>query len=415
MTAPEPVIAVVGAGIVGASTALALQRDGHRVLLLDREAPAAGASYGNAGAVVNNSCTPTAMPGAFFSALKMLGRAHSPLSIRLAYAPTILPWLVRFILESRRSRVSENARHLHALTSHANSSWRRLTDNTAVDRYVREGGWLKVYSTDASFAASRNSRELMDANGVKYELLSAADIRELEPHLAPVFQHGVFQRDSLWISDPAAVIRGMVELLVAGGGTYRQFDVQTIAVTGENLTLGDGTESVVAGKAVIAAGARSKSLARQLGDIVPLDTERGYHLVFGEHGKSLLSRPVLNADASFVLVPMESGLRLTSQVEFAGVDAAPDYRKIRQLVPLVRQMLPGIDSTERSVWMGCRPSLPDSLPVIGCASRSSNVLYAFGHQHIGLTLGPATGYIIADLVAGRDPGIDLSPYRPGRY
>jgi len=174
-------------------------------------------------------------------------------------------------------------------------------------------------------------------------------------------------------------------------------------------------DTLSADKVVIAAGAWSKVLCRQIGNNPPLDTERGYHLMLPASNSRLLSRPVVDSDSSFVLTPMDTGLRLCSQIEFAGLDAAPDYRYIRRLVPLARRMLPGIDTTEESVWMGCRPSLPDSLPIIGYAKDSKNVLYAFGHQHLGLTLGPATGLIVADLVAGRDPGIDLMPYRPERY
>lgn len=408
-------IIVVGAGIVGASTALALQHDGHKVTLVDREAPCAGASFGNAGAIVNASCAPTAMPGIFFDALRTLGQPLSPLTIRPAYFCKILPWLIRFVLESRRSRVSENARNLHALTRRSNQGWRELTRDTRLAELIHDGGWLTVYESERSFAKSSDERELKDANNVPYEILSAADIRGLEPNLAPIFERGIFRRDSLWISDPQKMVQGMVDLLIARGGKYRQFDAQSIDFQGQQVILKNTSATILADKVIIAAGAWSKSLARQVGDRLPLDTERGYHLMLPARNNRLLNRPVMNAELTFVLVPMESGLRLAGQDELAGVDAAPDYRRIRQLLPEAKRMLPGIEGTEESVWMGCRPSLPDSLPVIGFARRSRNVLYAFGHQHLGITLGPATGLIIADLVAGRDPGIDLMPYRPERY
>jgi len=408
-------LAVLGAGVIGASTALALQADGHEVTLIDREAPCAGASFGNAGVVVNASCPPTAMPGIVSSALRMLGQPLAPLKIQPAYLHKILPWLIRFVLESRHSSVTANARSLHTLTNRSITGWRKLTDGTDLTDFLREGGWLKVYGSDRSFDATRYTRELMDANNVPYETLSAAEILDLEPNLAPIYERGIFQRDSLWVSNPQKMVQKMVDLLVSKGDTFRQFDARTIDSSGEQIMVHSQGDTLSADKVVIAAGAWSKVLCRQIGNNPPLDTERGYHLMLPASNSRLLSRPVVDSDSSFVLTPMDTGLRLCSQIEFAGLDAAPDYRYIRRLVPLARRMLPGIDTTEESVWMGCRPSLPDSLPIIGYAKDSKNVLYAFGHQHLGLTLGPATGLIVADLVAGRDPGIDLMPYRPERY
>ena len=241
------------------------------------------------------------------------------------------------------------------------------------------------------------------------------DIQDLEPNLAPVFERGIFQRDSLWLSDPHRVVQGMVDLFIARGGTFKQFDVHSVDFHDERIMLGDTTNSMRADKAVICAGAWSKPLARQLGDKLPMDTERGYHLMLPAENNRLLKRPVMSGEHSFVLVPMDNGLRLTGLVELADLDAPPDYRLIRRLIPAALKMLPGINGAEESVWMGCRPSLPDSLPVIGVSRRSKNVLYAFGHQHLGITLGPASGLIISDMIAGRDPGLDLQPYRPDRF
>ena len=349
------------------------------------------------------------------NALRMLSNAQSPLSIRPAYFHRILPWLMRFAYESRSSRVHRNARNLYALTHRANAAWRCLTDDTDLGRFLDQDGWLKVYESEQSFASTKDARALMDENGTPYAILSAADIQDLEPQLAPVYQRGLLQDDSLHIRNPQRMVEGMVELLVSRGGSFACFDVRAISIDGESVRLQDHANALSFQKVVIAAGAWSGSLAKQLGDKLPLDAERGYHLMLPSSNNSLLSRPVVNADRGFVLSPMETGLRLTSQVEFAGLDAPPDYRHIRSLLAAASRMLPGLDAREESVWMGPRPSLPDSLPVLGFAARSNNVLYAFGHQHLGMTLGPLTGQIIADLVANRDPGIDLKPYSPGRY
>lgn len=413
-TLSDTEIVVVGAGAVGASVSLALQQDGHKVTLVDRSGPCAGASFGNAGGIVNGSCAPTAMPGTMFNALRMLGRPLSPLSIKPSYLHRILPWLAKFVMESRRSRVVENGRNLHAMTSRAVEGWRRLTDDTELTKYIRNEGWLKVYESEQSFTASNDARALMDQNETPYEILTEREIQELEPHLAPIYERAIFQHDSLSLTNPGAMVEGMVELFASRGGTYRQFDVQRIAPDTQGAAVHGTNESIRTDRVVIAAGAWSRKFARQLGNDVPLDTERGYHLMLSADDSALLTRPVMNGDHAFVLCPMEAGLRLTGQVEFAGMELAPDYRKIRRILGAARRMLPAIESDEQSVWMGFRPSLPDSLPVLGHSSNP-NVLFAFGHQHLGITLGPITGVIIADIVAGRDPGIDMTPYKASRY
>ena len=411
---PPVSIIVVGAGIVGASTALALQQDGHQVTLLDREHPCAGASFGHAGGIINAYCTPTAMPGITIDALKMLAKPSSPLSIRPAYFLKILPWLIRFVNESRHSKVMHNARALHALSKLAVESWLQLVGDTKLNGLLESGGWLKVYESKHSFAGSLKARVLMDQIGSPYEVLNADEIRQLEPQLAPIFNYAIFQQNSLRLINPQRMVQGMVDLLVNRGGKYRQFNVESINTDSDRVNLGNSQKTISAQKVVIAAGAWSRPLARQLGDNVPLDTERGYHLMLPVESSGLLSRPVINGENSFVLSPMEMGLRLTSQVEFAGLDGEPHYQNIRSLLPAAKRMLPDLDTTEQSVWMGFRPSLPDSLPVIGYSTRSSKVLYAFGHQHLGITLGAVTARIIADMVAARDPAINLDPYKPKR-
>ena len=408
-------IVIVGAGIVGASTALALQKDGHQVLLVDRSEPCAGASFGNAGLIVGGSCAPTAMPGIALEGLSMLTKPLSVMSIKPAYFHKILPWLIRFVAESRRTKVAQNAGNLHALTSRAFEGWRRLTHDTELNHLIDREGWLKVYESEQSFSATAASRELMDSHDVAYEILTASDIRDLEPNLAPIFNKGIYQRHNMKLSNPDRLVRGMVKRFLGCGGSYEQFEARSLHLEPNGVTLAGNGVSLSARKVVIATGAWSQPLAKQLGDNVALDTERGYHLMLSIDNNRLLSRPVSNGDSGFVLVPMELGLRLTTQVEFAGLEAPPDYSFVRSLLPMVQRMLAGVDTTEQSAWMGFRPSLPDSLPVLGYSTKSDNVLYAFGHQHLGMTLGPISGLIIADLIAGRNPGVDLFPYRPGRF
>lgn len=408
-------IIVIGAGVVGAATTLALRREGHGVLLLDREGPAAGASSGNAGAIVNESCAPTAMPGVWRQALASIGDPLSPLSIRASYLPRAAPWLLRFLLASRRKRVTAIASALHALSQHATSDWRKLTAGTGLERCFGDGGWLKVYETSAAFDKTAAARQLMDRLGVAYELLTAEDIRKLEPALAPIFKHGIFQKDSPRCDDPAGLVRAMVEHAVAEGATFRVATVTALVPEGDRVQVQCDGEFFKARKVIVAAGAWSGRLAAQVGHRLPLDTERGYHAMLPKGTEALLSRPVLNGERSFVLAPMRSGMRMTSQVEIAGIDAPPNFARIRQLLPEATRMLPDLDAREESVWMGCRPSLPDSLPVIGPAAKAPNVIFAFGHQHLGLTLAAVTAFAVAALAAGREPAVELSPYRPERF
>lgn len=409
-------IIIVGAGVVGVSSALALQKSGRKVTLIDREAPCSGASFGNAGAIVNGSCAPTSMPGIFFDAIKMLRQANSPLSISPSYFHKIMPWLIRFIWQSRSSTVYKNARSLHALSQYAVASWRELTENTELESLFRETGWLKVYQSEKSFiAGTRGARELLDKMATKYEILNAKQIRDLEPNLAPIFNYGFYQKDSLSIIDPQRLVQGMVDLFVTRGGDYKKFAVDNININDNNIQISSSDGNLSADQVVIASGAWSRKLAKQLGDNIPLETERGYHLMLPQKTNTLLSRPVVNGDNAFVLSPMATGLRITSQVELAGLKMPPNYDKIRALLPLVKQMLPDVDTHEESAWLGFRPSLPDSLPVIGFAKRTKRVVYAFGHQHLGMTLGAITGLIITDLLNNKTPRVPIYPYRPNRF
>ena len=408
-------IIVIGAGVIGAASALSLQADGHQVTLLEREAPCAGASFGNAGAIVNGSCVPTAMPGILYDVIRMSVQPLPPLSIRPAYFHKILPWLLRFIWQSRSVAASNNAAHLHTLTKHAVDAWHQLVDDTALAPLVEEAGWLKVYEKAASFVDTAKARKLMDEAGTSYEVLGRREISDLEPNLAPIFNFGFYQKDCLRLVNPHKLVNSMVDLMVSRGGQFKQFDVERIQHEGKQVSLSGSAGSITADKVIVAAGAWSRSLAEQLGDSVPLDTERGYHLMLPESTRDLLNAPVVNGESSFVLSPMETGMRLSSQIEFGGLVAAPDYSRVRSLLPLAKRMLPTLDTREQSAWMGFRPSLPDSLPVVGFSTNSKNVLYAFGHQHLGMTMGAVTGKLVADLIAGADPIVDMAPFRPNRF
>jgi D-amino-acid dehydrogenase len=406
-------VTVIGAGIVGISAALFLQRDGHRVTVIDPREPGSGASFGNAGGLVFTSCAQLAMPGMLRKVPAMLRDPLGPLVVRWGYLPRIAPWLFELVWASRPARAEAISRSLTELNGRAAEPWRDLARQSGAQALLREVGWLKVYETDAGLAATAFERELMTRRSRRFELLNADELRQLEPGLAPVFRYGFFQPEAAFIADPAAAVAHLAADFLRRGGRIVRDEVSGFELSGRPrrvVSLSGGHE---ADAIVLAAGAWSRGLARQLGAKVRLDTERGYHLMLpvAEPG---LRRPVVNGEEHFVLCPMEAGVRLTSQVEFAGLDAPPDYRRIRAMLPRAKRMLPGLVVEERSAWLGFRPSLPDSLPVIGPSPRHAEVVFAFGHGHLGLTQGPVTGRIVADLVAGRDPGLDLTPYRPGR-
>jgi glycine/D-amino acid oxidase-like deaminating enzyme len=408
-------VIVVGAGIVGTSIALNLARKGFSVTLVDRTGPASGASFGNAGGIVNNSCVPTATPGIIFDVARMLTRPLSPFSIRPGHLLRALPWLVRFLYESQQARADSNAHNLHRLTQNATRDWLKLIGNTTLNRYVNAAGWLKVYESTHSFNNVNYAREMMDRLQVPYEVLNKAEIQALEPALAPIFNYGLFQKDSLHITNPGALIETMIELMREHGGIYKNMSVEKVTVGNNSIEISDQGSSLRAEKLIIATGAYTKPLAEMIGDKISIEAERGYHMMFPRTTGSLLSRPVVNGENSFVLSPMETGMRMTSQVEIASVDAAPDYQRIRGLRAAAKNMLPDLEPLEESVWMGCRPSLPDSLPVIGTSTKSDNIIYAFGHQHLGMTLGPVTAYLVEHLISGEPSEVDLHPYRIDRF
>jgi D-amino-acid dehydrogenase len=408
-------VAVIGAGIVGVSTALFLQRDGHAVTLIDRVGPAAGASFGNAGGVVSASCAPLGMPGLLRRVPGMLMDPLGPLVLRWHYLPRIAPWLLRLVWASRRSRVEQIADARAALNLGVEDAWRSLAAQAGLAGLLRPVGWLEVYETDAGFADTEAERDLMTRRGVPFEVLTADELRQLEPSLAPIFKHGFFMPDCLFVANPGRAVERLAADFVERGGR-----LITAEVTGFRLAdspyrvLAETGPAAEADAIVLAAGAWSRGLAKQLGAAVPLDTERGYHLMLPpvEPG---LGRPTIHGEHSFSLCPMEHGTRLTSQVEFAGLEAPPDFRRVRGLLGAAKRMLPGLEIAERSAWLGFRPSLPDSLPVVGPVDGLPDVYLGFGHGHLGMTQGPVTGRILADLVAGRDPGIDLAPYRCDRW
>jgi D-amino-acid dehydrogenase len=415
---PRPVV-VIGAGIVGLCCATYLQRDARKVVVLDPGGPGEGASYGNAGGLNGSSIVPVAMPGVLAKVPHWLLDPEGPLSIRLRYLPQLLPWLYRFVRAGRPELVREQARALRGLLAPTVDMHRELAASAGAADLIQRSGLLIVYRSDATFAADAEANRLRADNGVKIDELNQDELRQIEPALSPAYTRARFISENGYVRNPLRLSRTLAEALVANGGEIRRERAEGFAFAdGKVEAVLTSTGRIPAAAVVLAAGAHSKPLAAQLGEKVPLDTERGYHAMI--RAPEVAPRlPIMDAEAKFVATPMEQGLRMAGTVEFAGLEAPPDWRRARILLRHGQAMFPGLPRTVSedrvALWMGFRPSMPDSLPVIGPTRRYPNAFLAFGHGHVGLIGAPMTGRSIADLVAGRPPAIDLAPFGAARF
>jgi D-amino-acid dehydrogenase len=411
----EQHIAVIGAGIVGASTALHLQRDGHRVTLIDQRNPGEGASQGNAAVLAVDSVAPVATPGVLWDVPRYLLDPLGPLAIRWSYLPKIAPWLLRFVAASAPARVEQISIALASILSRATAVHRDIARAIGEAAMLRETGWLGVFESEKKFAAYRWDLDLQQRRGVEFKVMAQEEIRQFEPALQPIFRHAVYYPQNSYVADNFRLVREIAALVAANGGAIvkdrvKGFDFSASGPSAVKTESG----SIACDAVVVAAGAWSKNLTAMLGHQVPLDTERGYHVTLPRPGK-MPRLPLYSGDHSFAVTPLEVGLRFAGTVELGGLDAAPNYARAEKLMQHGRRMFGALDETGRSDWMGFRPSMPDSLPVIGRGQRFANTWFAYGHGHLGLTLGPITGKLIADLIAGRDPGIDMTPFRIDRF
>lgn len=408
-------IAIIGAGIVGCATAHALLDEGHEVLILDREGPAFGPSRGNAGWMAHTDILPIASPKILRHVPKFLLDPLGPLSIRPAYFVKLLPWLARFVLAARPQAYERSILGIAALQQLALPAWLARAEALGLAGQIHRKGGLYAFTDRNALAEASEIARRQAEFGITVDMLRPEELRQLEPALKDKFVGATFHPGTAHISDPLALTLALFEAALARGATFEKSEVSNISTAERPALIGRGGFQRVVDRAVVAAGAWSKPLAAALGDRVPLDTERGYNVSFtGITG--LTSRPIGFEGHGFVMTPLESGLRIGGAVEFGGLDAAPNHARTKTLYDKATGFVEGLPAFETGkLWMGFRPSLPDSLPVIGSASRNPNVLYAFGHGHYGMTQSTATAGLIADLIAGREPAIDLSPFSPRRF
>jgi D-amino-acid dehydrogenase len=388
-------------------------RDGHRVTIFDPSGVGQGASFGNAGTFAHYACIPVNNPSVFRDLPRFLMSSDSPFRLRWGYLPHLAPWLARFMMSSLPRRYEASVGALAALLECAQDGYAPLLADAELASFVRLRECLYLYSNAASFDAARPALDLRKKFGVAFNVLGGDDIRALEPALAPIFARGVLFTDSWHFSDPQGFLQTLYQRLTAQGLSLERSKVNAVQPSADGATLTVDGAVRRFDHVVIATGARSAEFAAQCGDKVPLDTERGYHVRY-PGASQLISRPVGWAERGFYMTPMADGLRVAGTVELAGFSETRNRSLLDLLTFSSKRALPAL-GTPDSDCLGFRPTLPDGVPVLGHSSASERIVYAFGHQHLGLTLAGVSGRIVADLVARRTPPLDLTRYGAARF
>ena len=406
-------VVVLGAGIVGVSAAHAARQRGLSVILVDRREPGNETSYGNAGILSSGSILPLNQPSLWSALPKYVTNRHAALRWNPAWAMRNIDWLARFLANATPSRSRPRATALHGLISASLKLHREWIVQADAAQRIRETGWLKAWRSDAVDAAKREQAFLAEY-GIDSQLLDRQAISALEPNILPVYKVGLLHTQTASVDSPGAVVKAYAKMFVGSGGEIRQSEIRAIVSDGEGwrVVLADG--AISARHVVVALGPWSADLLRPLGYRVPLAFERGYHREFKPNPARSLLRPIHDAEGSFLMTPMEQGIRVTSGVELTARDAPSSFAQLDAVVPVARSVVEFGEAVGEP-WRGARPTLPDSLPMIGPAPRHSGLWLSFGHQHIGFTTGPATGAAIAAMIAGAQPPFDAAPFSPGRY
>lgn len=408
---PQPDVIVVGAGVVGLSAALALQARGLAVVVLDREGPAAGASAGNAGAFAFTDILPLASPGILRKAPRWLLDPLGPLSVPPAHAVKIAPWMFRFWRACSPARVEASTVAQTALMDLSKAELDGFMRATGTTHMLRRDGNLQVYETEAEFRASLPGWDARTRHGIVFRHMNPQEMAELQPGLSPRFIRGTFTPEWYSVSDPKLYTLALAERFRANGGRIERAEVAALIPDAGGVGLGQGWR---AAHVVVAAGAHSHRIARTLGDRIPLETERGYNTTLPPDAFDLRMQVTFGGHG-FVVSRLSTGIRVGGAVELGGLELAPNFRRADAMLQKAREFLPGLNPQGGVQWMGFRPSLPDSLPVIGPARATPRVTYAFGHGHLGLTQSPGTARLVADIVTGAAPAIGLSPFSPTRF
>lgn len=404
---------VVGAGITGVAAAEWLRREGIAVTLVDRIAPGEDAqtSFGNAGLLARSAVLPLSEPGMLWKAAKMLANRDSPLFLRWPYLPRLLPWILPFLANGRMDRMMPIVDALTAIVTDSPDQHEALARGTPAEAFIRRGPYAYVFRDRAEFEHHALDWQMRRRAGFAVEEVGHAALHDRIVHLSDRYGFAAQLQDHGWLTDPGGYVAALARHFTDQGGTFLRAEVGDIAEG--RVTLNDGRE-LRADKIVLAAGVWSGALAGRMRQKAMIETERGYHL-FLENPSFQPAFPFMVAEASFVVTPMAKGLRCAGIVEFGGLKAAKSAAPITLLHKRIRQVFPDLEWSGETTWMGHRPSTPDSLPHIGALAENPNIIFAFGAQHIGLTLGPRMGRMAADIAMGRTPNIDMTPFRPERF
>ncbi len=414
-TSPTAHICVIGGGIVGTLTAWTLLQAGFKVTLLERDMFGPGCSTGNAGSVSAGSVVPLGMPGMWKQVPGWMMDPDGPLHIRGDHALQVIPWLVRFLKASTPEKVESISHALKALTAPSIDIYRDVVAGIGAPSLLEVTGQLQVYSSEAGRQKDAAGWALRRARGVSIREVSAGEIRDLEPAIARNLTHGIFLPNEGMIVNPSRLVKRLGDAITMNGGTLQQCTVKGFDISAsKKVRILTDAGVIDPDVVVIAAGAWSHTLAAQLGDPVPLESQRGYNVTFPNSGIRI-QRTVVASEAKCFATPMEQGLRVAGTVEFGSLTAPATERRVHALLRHSKTLFPTLCAEKYTDWMGNRPCLPDSLPVLGQATNFPNVFYAFGHGHLGITCAPMTSRVITNLVQRKPPGIDLAPYSAKRF
>ena len=409
-------VLVLGAGMVGVGAALHLQQRGRDVILVDRhELAGEGTSFGNAGIIECASVFPYMFPRDFGQILQYAMNRAPQVHYRFADLPAFLPWLARYFLASSPDRALHSAMAELPLIRHSLIEHEALMAEAGVPELLQRTGWIKLFRSEATLASAVAELERARAYGVAGEVLDKEAVAAREPNLTGEFAGAVYLPAPGFVPDPGGLVKAYAALFKRKGGRFLVGDARTLEQFAGGWRLAGPGGAVSAREAVVALGPWSDLVFRPLGYSIPLGIKRGYHLHLAPRGNAVLHHPVLDADLGYLLAPMSRGIRLTTGVEFARRDAPPTPVQLQRALPLAHKLFPLGEAVDTRAWVGARPCLPDMLPVIGKAPRHAGLWFDFGHQHHGLTLGPATGRLLAEMMTGETPFADPGPFAAERF
>ena len=410
-------VGIVGCGIQGICVGLQLIKKGIPVTIFDRHDPLSNkykpASYGNAGHFSPYAVLQFNRTDVLYDVPKMLLSSYGPLALKWNYIPKLLPWFINYLKNFNKRSMMHTAKYMHQILSLSNDAYEEIFQEIDITNLVEKKGIIYVW-TNKNLKSRELEIKVRNDLGIEQKLLTKKEILELEPNLSPVFDAGVIYENAMHARDPHGILKQIFRLFLKKGGKFIQENINNLYQNDNNETvLSSERQKYIFEKSVIASGAFSKELTDQLGEKIPLDTERGYHVHFKDMDH-LISRPVIFLDRGFGMTPMNQGLRAVGTVELGGLNNPPSKKRIEYIIQCAKELLPQLGK-HHDEWLGFRPTLPDFLPVIGPSLKNKNIIYAFGHHHLGWTLGPVTGKIVSGIVTEENTNLDLSPYSSKRF